>query len=326
MTRHVDCSFVIPVRNEGPALEETLAHLDRVSEGRSFEIIVVDDDSAEPQYNLGSHTLPVIYHRNKSRQGVARARNIGASLASGKLLFFLDAHVCFSNNFMNEFIGSGVMNGTRISGCTTCLIHDFDQFVKLARGTSEGFELDAIRIYGWFLFFSDFPQVSANRLLKSVEPIAVPYVGACALALSRDLFFDLGGFDDGLIGYGNLEDAELAMRCWAFGEKVELLPHVVCYHYSALAPAKSGPEPTTQPFEHPRYDGSLWNALRVMYLHFPKYQFEAILAHLNQHRLVHGECVIEFEKLKTAIDPRALWVESRRKRSREWLMERLTTI
>jgi glycosyltransferase involved in cell wall biosynthesis len=171
----MDISFIIPARNEGAALTETISHLCRTCRNRSFEIVLVDDASATPQVSHSDVPAELVYHRCASRVGVANARNLGASLSRGRLLFFLDAHVCFSDGWIDEMIGSGVMQDNLIVGCAMQLQDELETFRAIARETRPAVS-DQL-YYGWCLQRNDVLQLRANRVRKSDGPFAVPYVG-----------------------------------------------------------------------------------------------------------------------------------------------------
>jgi hypothetical protein len=152
---------------------------------------------------------------------------------------------------------------------------------------------------------------------------------AASLAVSRPLFEKLGGFECELGGYGNLEDAELAMRCWIFGYQVKVVPSVVCHHYTdpQKLQKKNRANDRGHPLHHPQYDGTFENVLRVMYLHFPE---EVAGTILSQPSLVGigGERGIGYSP-KTVTEQliqRRDWIEARRKFDREWLIHRFTTV
>ncbi|MBA2242959.1 MAG: glycosyltransferase [Chthoniobacterales bacterium] len=84
-------SFIVPAHNEEHELPETLRAIRHAAEGcaHSYEVIVVDDAStdatAEIAKRFGAKVVPVC------RRQIAAARNAGARVASGEILFFVDA-------------------------------------------------------------------------------------------------------------------------------------------------------------------------------------------------------------------------------------------
>ena len=84
-------SFIVPAHNEEHELPETLRAIQRAAEasGERSEIIVVDDASedatAEIATRQGARVVPV------NLRQIAAVRNAGARLATGDILFFVDA-------------------------------------------------------------------------------------------------------------------------------------------------------------------------------------------------------------------------------------------
>ncbi|MBN2384845.1 glycosyltransferase family 2 protein [bacterium] len=84
-------SVVIPVYNAAQEIAVTLEHLLR-SDYRNFEVICVDDASTDQTCDVVTR-FPVRLERQNINSGAARARNRGSRVASGEILFFIDADV-----------------------------------------------------------------------------------------------------------------------------------------------------------------------------------------------------------------------------------------
>jgi len=83
-------SVIIPVRNSAAHLRDCLEHLNRVPI-HALESIVVDDGSSDESAAVArEHGAITICSQ---RQGPAAARNLGATVARGDVLLFLDADV-----------------------------------------------------------------------------------------------------------------------------------------------------------------------------------------------------------------------------------------
>ena len=88
MTRP-DVSVVIPAYNAGRFLGEAIESA-LSQDYDSMECIVVDDGSEDSTSEIAASYESIRYHRIVNA-GVATARNVGASLANGRYLAFLDA-------------------------------------------------------------------------------------------------------------------------------------------------------------------------------------------------------------------------------------------
>src|SRR5262249_12279390 len=64
---------------------------------------------------------------------------------------------------------------------------------------------------------------------ESAEPHAVPMVCGCFMAMRREVFEAVGGFDGGFEGWG-AEDSELCLRLWLLGYECFVAPAVEVAH------------------------------------------------------------------------------------------------
>lgn len=85
-------SFVIPTLNEEKTLERTLECVAAFS--GAHEIIVSDGDSCDSTVEISrAYTDNVVIYDRPQRQTIALARNMGAAVAQGEFLVFIDADV-----------------------------------------------------------------------------------------------------------------------------------------------------------------------------------------------------------------------------------------
>src|SRR5262249_43328862 len=112
-------SVIVPAYNEGGYIAETLSSLNRARDcveaagAAAVEIIVVDNASSDSTADLaGSHGAKVVYEPVRS---VSKARNTGASVASGDVLAFIDADTGVREGLLlriaSEVIDNGCIGG-----------------------------------------------------------------------------------------------------------------------------------------------------------------------------------------------------------------------
>jgi glycosyltransferase involved in cell wall biosynthesis len=107
----MDTSIIIPSRNAAKLLDNTLAALGRQETTRSFEVIVVDDESVDDtrtvcaKYNVNYVLMPRM--ENDKLRKAAEARNLGAAHAKGELLIFLDADMVPGPVFVERHCAAG---------------------------------------------------------------------------------------------------------------------------------------------------------------------------------------------------------------------------
>ncbi|MEW6408339.1 MAG: glycosyltransferase family 2 protein [Patescibacteria group bacterium] len=101
-------SIIIPSYNSAQTLAHTLRSIQyqklSKKEKSLVEVIVVDDgstDNMESIVNKFNKIMPIKYVR-QNHLGRAHARNLGASLAQGDIIIFLDSDVVLENHFIRE--------------------------------------------------------------------------------------------------------------------------------------------------------------------------------------------------------------------------------
>lgn len=196
-------SIIIPFYNAAATLDACLQGLQRERE-IPLEIICVDDRSTDDSAAIAARH-PVTLVQMIRRSGAAAARNLAASLATGDLLFFVDADV---------LVPPGVI--ARI----------------VARFAAEP-ELDAL--FGAYTIFpaaDNFATVYKNLAhhfthLTSRRRASTFWCG-CG-AIRRACFARAGGFDEGYDA-ASVEDIDLGYRLKKLGARVALDPDLRVVH------------------------------------------------------------------------------------------------
>lgn len=190
-------SIIIPCFNAGDLLKEAV---DSVCAQRGnfaiAEIIVVDDHSTDPatltvlEECTDIPSVRVMY--NSHAKGPAGARNTGASAACGRWLAFLDADDIWTTDSLAARVDAastypdvGVISG------------DFQLF-DMASGEIESnffaFRELTARYFG--------PAYALARPIRLSRPyldaLFVAFCHSCSVLVNRDLFVEVGGFDERL--------------------------------------------------------------------------------------------------------------------------------
>ena len=185
-----------------------------------FEVIVVDQSTPESR-ELGdfkSDAFTYVYH-HIDELGSGNARNVGARLARGELLIFLDDDVIPDDGLVANY---------------RQLFLQLDDSVWMLGGKilEEGSRIMSQRedlIGGKITYY--------GKTLKNFHaevPGECQWVGSgnCALPLER--FSRIGGFDIRYAGNAILEDADLCFRIRAAGGKVMYSPLPAIRHLRAM--------------------------------------------------------------------------------------------
>jgi glycosyltransferase involved in cell wall biosynthesis len=111
-------SFVIPALNEASTISAAIEsiHSAMGTQSPSYEIIVVDDDSADATAEIARRQQAQVVQVHK--RNIAAVRNAGAGQARGKFLIFIDADTQVSPPLVQEALvalGRGAIWGTALA-------------------------------------------------------------------------------------------------------------------------------------------------------------------------------------------------------------------
>jgi len=210
-------SVIVPVYNQLHFTAACLESLAAAAGDTPFEVIVVDDASADETPVWLKRCSGVKVLRNRRNLGFIGTCNRGAKAASGRWLVFLN-------------------NDTRVTdGWLDALVRTFER--DPAAGVAGGrlvFGDGALQEAGGIVF-DDGSAWNYGRGEHPDRPefgfvAEVDYVSGACLAIGRELFADLGGFDrDYAPAY--YEDTDLCMKVRARGLKVVYQPAATVIHF-----------------------------------------------------------------------------------------------
>jgi len=279
-------SLIIPAKNEGNNVRTTVESALRAKTHHPFEIVIVDDGSTDGCCEfLASEANEQIKLITTQGIGAAPARNLGADHSRGEYLIFCDAHLFFQDYWIDHLLGlirSGQADAVSPGIAST------------NRPNLVGYGQTLNRMLG----------VQWNRQISLPTPTAI-LPGGC-LAMARNVFFDVGGFDRGFQVWG-FEDVEISIKLWLFGYKCFVQPAVKVFHLFR----ESHPYRVT--FDHVYY-----NMLRMAYSHFNESRIAAC------RKLIHhaDPARIEAAVLAGGVLEQREHYFSRRKYDDEWFMRR----
>ncbi|MBS0194739.1 MAG: glycosyltransferase [Proteobacteria bacterium] len=214
-------SIVIPVHNHFTHTLACLRAIDAGGDVTPFEIILVDDASSDETAlrvrgieGLRVVTLP-------SNQGFIAACNAGAKLARGDYLVFLNNDTAVQPGWLDALIGTFAEHPS--AGLVGAKLVYPDGRLQEAGAIvfNDGSAWNAGR-------FED-PRAPAWNFVREVD-----YCSGAALAIPRELFEQLEGFDPHYAP-AYYEDTDLAMRVRAFGLRVLYQPASVVVHHEGVS-------------------------------------------------------------------------------------------
>ncbi|AFY59217.1 putative glycosyltransferase [Rivularia sp. PCC 7116] len=199
----VSISIIIPVHNGGESFRKCLSSL-RKSEIAPNEIIVVSDADTDGSWLVASEFGAKVI-RMPENQGPAKARNLGASIASGDILYFVDADVVISPDAITQ-----VEKAFTQEPSLAALIGSYDD---------EPGETN---------FLSQYKNLLHHYTHQIGNEEAFTFWGACG-AIRREIFLSLGGFDESY-RRPSIEDIELGYRIRSAGYKIRLFKNLHVKH------------------------------------------------------------------------------------------------
>lgn len=282
--------MIVLSRNEGAHLKRTVANLEQTLP-RNGDIAVVDDGSEDDSSDF------LLRRRGRVRLfrgpfagmslGVTRARNFGAAETKGEILVFSDAHMEYPEGWWQPLVR--LLEQPEV-GAAAPLI--YDTAGSPLRGCGLTFKNEAMEIR-WL----------KDRGRAAREAPILP--GAC-LVMRRDVFDATGGWDEGLLHRGNV-DNEFCVRLWLSGYRLMVTPESTVGHlFRKQSPYHVG---------WPEY---LHNRLRLALVHYKPERISKVVAALSGHPRI-GEAVLLASEGDAAARRRSL--AFRRARDDDWFFE-----
>ena len=197
-------SVIIPVYNGGEAFRSCLASLQHAVPPPAEVIVVADGDTDGSGALAEEWGAQVV--RFATPGGPARARNRGAQVACGDILFFLDADVTISNNAIAQ-VKTQFQNAPQLAA----LIGSYDDAPAAPN------------------FLSQYRNLLHHYVHQQANEDAFTFWGACG-AIRRAEFFSVGGFDEAY-QQPSIEDIELGYRLKQHGYQIRLCKSLQVKHW-----------------------------------------------------------------------------------------------
>lgn len=201
---------------------ETLSKLDYPKD--RFEVILIDNASTDGSREemRRDHTW-VRLIENDRNVGFAAGCNQGAEAApEAEVLVFLNNDMRVEEPWLRELVNPLVRNECQ---ATTAKMYSWDG--KLMNSAGGGMNFHGIGIQRGYLLE---PGPDFDWPRKTL------FACGGAMAMRRDLFEEVGGFDDEFFAY--YEDVDLGWRSWVLGHEAWYTPKAVCYHHHSSTSKK----------------------------------------------------------------------------------------
>jgi GT2 family glycosyltransferase len=215
-------SAIVVAYGESPWLH---ACVDAVlqSTGVDVEVIVVDNGAPPAAALAGRAGVEVV--RPTTNTGFAGGCNAGVAASHGEVVALVNPDAIVEPDALARLVAAVEDKATGIATASLRLADAPDRL------NSAGNEVHFLG-FGWVGAFNE-PAASrpAGRATAA---------SGAAMALRREVWDQLGGFDDEFFMYQ--EDADLSLRCWQRGLEVRYVPGAVVLHHYEFGrhPAKLG--------------------------------------------------------------------------------------
>ncbi|XP_071477696.1 polypeptide N-acetylgalactosaminyltransferase 13-like [Diadema antillarum] len=187
------------------------------------EVLLVDDFSQRdylkaPLDEYMKRFPKVRIIRLPKREGLIRARLIGADIARGPVLTFLDSHVECNVGWLEPLLQRIHDNSSNVV-CPS--IDSID--ARTFQYTSSGQGL--IGAFNWEMKFTwnPVPDYELRRRQDTTWPIRSPAMAGGLFSIDKAFFYKLGTYDPGFDIWG-AENLELSFKTWMCGGTLEIIP------------------------------------------------------------------------------------------------------
>jgi GT2 family glycosyltransferase/glycosyltransferase involved in cell wall biosynthesis len=209
-------TIVIPMFNKASYAYLALESLLGSEPDLAFELVLVDNASTDETPALLKQLENIRTRENERNLGFGAACNLGASLARGDYVCFLNSDTLVTPGWLTALLQT-IKNYPRCGAVGSKLVHPDGKLQEAGSiiwqgGTTSGYGRGADPLQPEYCYVRE-----------------VDYCSAACLLVRKDLFTSVGGFDD-RYAPAYYEDADVCLSIRQAGYKVVYQPNAVVFH------------------------------------------------------------------------------------------------
>jgi len=221
-------------------LEQCVLSVKNATQNLRTEIIVVDNNSPDDSCQMLKERFPdVILIENKENSGFPKGNNIGVNIASGEYICILNPDTVVAEDTFEKILAfAKTKTDLGLVGCK--LIDGTGNFLpESKRGIPTPF-VAFTKIFGLYKIFpgiKSFGKYYASHI-KENETGKIEILVGAFMVMKRDLYQEIGGFDERYFMYG--EDIDLSFSALKKGKSNYYFHETTVIHYKGESTVKDG--------------------------------------------------------------------------------------
>jgi hypothetical protein len=219
-------------------LECIQAVVDKTSEGISYQIIVVDNNSELSDYRNLLDNFPkqhnISLHRSDINTGFGGGNMFGVPFANAKFLLFLNNDAMLENDCLS-ILHSFMEKNPKVGVATA---QNYDENGDFVPSFDHNKGLRRL-LFGRSFLEKNNPIIYPKRKQEYTKPLEVNWVNGAFMFFRNDAFKKIGGFDTNIFLYW--EEMDICHRLRKEGYSSMLVPEAKILHYQGVSIGVSKP-------------------------------------------------------------------------------------
>ncbi len=222
----IDLSIIIVNYRSWEVLANCIQSFNKNTPSSNYEIIVVDNDSQDDNFNnfkQKHHEIKLI--ANKGNYGFSSGCNLGADIAKGKYLLFLNPDVTLTkSNAIDDMLSFAMANPS--VGITSC--RTLNSSGKIEREIAF---LSPWLTIGWLrsLYKLIFARKISKKFQENKNVWYPEWVAGSVVLIQKEFFKEIGKWSENIFWMYS-EDPDICLKTTKNGKKIALLRNVELEH------------------------------------------------------------------------------------------------